>query len=60
MKSKKKRNPFDLDIKPTRISKYRINPRLLEIIADRRRRRRGLLITKSMVMFLGQSSLKKR
>lgn len=42
MKSKKNRNPFDLDIKPTKISKFRINPDLLELIADRKRKKKDL------------------
>ena len=42
MKPKKDRNPFDLDIEPTKISKFRINPELLEMIADRKRKKKGL------------------
>ena len=40
MKSKKKRNPFDLDVEPINIPKIRINPDLLDIIADRKRKRK--------------------
>jgi len=40
VKSKKERNPFDLDIKPIKIPRIRINPDLLEILAERRRKRK--------------------
>ena len=43
MKSAKKRSPFDLDIKPLEIPRFRISPDLLDIIAERRRKKRDLL-----------------
>ena len=40
MKQNKKRNPFDLNIEPIQISKFRINPDLLDILAERRRNKK--------------------
>jgi hypothetical protein len=39
MKSKKTSNPFNLKIEPINIPKFRINPTLLQIIAERKNRK---------------------
>lgn len=40
MKSNKQRSPFDLNIEPIKIPRIRINPDLLDIIAERKRNKR--------------------
>jgi len=39
VKTKKKENPFDIKIEPIRIPKFRINPELLNIIAERKKKK---------------------
>ena len=39
---KKKSNPFDLHVEPLKIPRYRINPELLRIIAERRKKKKRL------------------